>query len=479
MLRIIVISFTLLLCGTLCGPAAIGQPTAGGSRNIMLAIVGAELIDCVHPEPVPSSVVLIGSDGRIAAAGPSSQVSVPENVPAIQADGMMLLPGLIDGHVHLAWDKTLYTTFSSEDYRARLRMRTPERQLVRAGQHAQFVLAAGVTTVRDCGADDFTILALRDAINAGEFTGPRILASGRPVTTTAGHTYSGWGVDGIDEVRKAVRYLAGERVDFIKFVVSGGTTTPGTNISQSQYTLEEVRTAVREAHRLGLQLAAHAISTDSIRLAAEAGVDTIEHCSWIGSDPRTTVTDETAVDLMVSNGVRVDHAIIPRPYLFPDEYSKPLTAEEDWWLNMLKIRWPFLHHMQQRGVIVFLGTDAAFGPWPGTRDWPGSQEMARAIEVMVRHAGFSPMEAIALATREAARAIRLDREIGTVEQGKRADLILLSRDPLKDIRALREVEMVFRDGKLVARHGQIVLPGSRAAAGPAGIDQQSASENIQ
>ena len=236
------------------------------------------------PTPISSGTVLIGSDGRIVAAGSSLELAVPSGVPTLDASGMTLLPGLIDAHVHLAWDKTLYNIYSAEDYQARLRARNPERQLVRAGHHAQLALAAGVTTVRDCGADDFAVLALRDAINSGEFVGPRILASGRPITTTAGHIYSGWGVDSADEVRKAVRFLAGQRVDFIKLVASGGTTTPGTNITRAQYTLEEIRVAVQEAHRLGLQLAAHAISTDSIRLAAEAGVDTIEHCSWIGSD---------------------------------------------------------------------------------------------------------------------------------------------------------------------------------------------------
>jgi len=163
---------------------------------------------------------------------------------------------------------------------------------------------------------------------------------------------------------------------------------------------------------------------------------------------------------MVKHGVRVDHAIIPRPYLFPDEYDAPLSAEEQWWFNMLKVRWQFLHYMRERGVTVFLGTDAAFGPWPGTDQWPGFQELARAVEVMIRWAGFSPMQALQMVTREAARALRLDEEIGTIEPGKRADLILLAEDPLVEPRALRRVEMVLRDGKLVSRRGQIVLPGA-------------------
>jgi imidazolonepropionase-like amidohydrolase len=246
-------------------------------------------------------------------------------------------------------------------------------------------------------------------------------------------------------------------VDFIKLIASGGTTTPGTNITRSQYTPDEVRAAVEDAHRLGLAIAVHAISSDSIRLTAEAGVDTIEHCSWIGADPRTTVTDPTAVDWMVKHGVRVDHAIIPRPYLFSDESPAAPTAEEQWWLSMLKVRWPFLHQMRAKGVTVFLGTDAAFGPWPGGDAWPGFQEMARAVEILVRWAGFGPMDALRMATAEAARALRLDGEIGAVEAGKRADLILVAGNPLQDIRTLRRPEMVFRDGRLVAQRGQIVL----------------------
>jgi imidazolonepropionase-like amidohydrolase len=425
--------------------------------TIRLAIAGCQLIDGISSSPIPASTILLDHEGRIATAGPGQAVPIPADTPTIRADGKTILPGLIDGHVHITWDKGLYTAYSAKDYTTRLLQRDPERQLVRAAQFAQLALAAGVTTLRDCGADDYTVLALRDAITTGQFNGPRILACGRPITTTAGHIYSDWGVDSADEIRKAVRSLAARGVDFIKLIASGGTTTPGTNITRSQYTLDEVRAAVEDAHRLGLAVAVHAISTDSIRLTAEAGVDTIEHCSWIGADPRTTVTDTTAVDWMVKQGVRVDHAIIPRPYLFPDESVAPPTPEEQWWLNMLKIRWPVLHQMRARGVTVFLGTDAAFGPWPGGNAWPGFQEMARAMEVLVHWAGFRPMDALRMATAEAARALRLDTEIGTVAAGKRADLILLADDPLQDIRALRHPEMVFRGGRLVAQRGQIVL----------------------
>jgi imidazolonepropionase-like amidohydrolase len=428
--------------------------------QIKLAITGAQLIDGVGQRPTASSTVLVGADGRIAAVCRGQEQSLPEGVPVLDATGMTLMPGFIDGHQHLTWDKALYDAHAVAERVGILNNR--ERQLVRAGHYAQTALAAGVTTLRDCGADDFSVLALRDMIDSGNFVGPRVLASGRLVTSTAGHGYTDWGVDNADDLKKAVRFLASKGVDFIKLVVSGGTTTPGTNITRSQYTLQEIRVAVEDAHRLGLPVAAHAISTDSIRLTAEAGVDTIEHCSWIGSDPRTCAPDKRAVELMLENGVRVDHAIIPRRYLFPDEESRELAAEDQWWLGLLKVRWPFLHYMREQGVTVFLGTDAAFGCWPGTGLWPGFQDFARAVEIMVRWAGFSPLEAIALATREAAKALRLEREIGTIEQGKRADLILLARDPLADIRALREVDMVFRNGTLVARQGQIVLSGTQA-----------------
>jgi imidazolonepropionase-like amidohydrolase len=430
------------------------------SEKISFAIVGPQLIESARPEPISTGTVLIGTDGRIAAAGSSSEVVVPSGVPTLDASGMTLLPGLIDAHIHLVWDKSLYSISSAEDYQAHLGALSRERRLVRAGHYAQLALAAGVTTVRDCGANDFSVLSLRDAIDSGEFVGPRILASGQPITTTGGHIYSGWGVDSADDMRKAVRLLASRRVDFIKLVASGGTTTPGTNITRAQYTLAEMRVAVEEAHRLGLEIAAHAISTDSIGLAAEAGVDTIEHCSWIAGDGKQVQTDEAAVNWMVKNGVRVDHAIIPRPYLFSEETGVAPTSQEEWWLNMLKVRWPFLHHIRGRGVPVILGTDACFGPWPGTALWPGYQDLARAIEVVVRHAGFSPLDAIRMVTSDTARALRLNSEFGTIGPGKRADLILLAVDPVHDIRALRKVAMVFRDGKLVARNGQIVFADS-------------------
>jgi imidazolonepropionase-like amidohydrolase len=434
------------------------------ATEIRLAISGAQLIDGVQDQPRASGVVLIDRSGRIASAGAPQEIAVPDGVPTVDAHGMTLLPGLIDGHVHLAWDKTLYTVSPRDGCQGHLRPANAEHELVRAGHHAQMALAAGVTTLRDCGSDDFGIVALRDAINAGNFLGPRILASGRPVTTGTGHLYSGWSSNNAAEIRNAVHHLAERKVDFIKLVASGGMTTPRTNITGAQYTLEEIRAAVEAAHSLGRQVAAHAISTESIRLAAEAGVDTIEHCSWISADPRQAVTDETAVDWMVKQRVRVDHAVMPRLALFPDEWSEAANLDEAWWWNLLRVRWPFLRHMQERGICVFLGTDAAFGPWPGTTIWPGFQDLARAVEVLVRHGGFRPMAAIQMITREPARALRWDAEIGTIASGKRADLILLAGDPLQDIRALREAEMVFRDGRMVAQRGQLVFPQRRGGA---------------
>jgi cytosine/adenosine deaminase-related metal-dependent hydrolase len=160
---------------------------------------------------------------------------------------------------------------------------------------------------------------------------------------------------------------------------------------------------------------------------------------------------------MVRHDVRVDHAIIPRPYLFPEESDAAPTPEETWWLDMLRVRWPFLHTMREQGVTVFLGTDAVHGPWPRGPAWPGFQELARAAEIIVRHADFTPAQAIQMMTGHAARALCMERDIGAIQPGRRADLILLAGDPLTNIQALRDVEMVFRDGILVAQGGHIVL----------------------
>jgi len=425
-----------------------------------LAIIGAHLIDGLADAVQPESTVLIGRDGCIGAVGLAEAVPVPDDVPVLPAAGMTLLPGFVDSHQHVVWDKTLYSPRAVGEGHAG-RPKSAERQLVRAGYHVQMALGAGVTTLRDCGADDLSVLALRDAIDAGEFVGPRILACGRMITTTAGHTYTDWGVDTAEELRKAVRQVASHGADFVKIMVSGGTTSPGTNISRAQYSLDELRTAVDDAHRLGLQVAGHAISTDSIRLAAQAGFDTIEHCSWIGGAEGGIVTDDDAVDFMLKNGVCVDHAIIPRPYLFPEEVGKEMTPEEKWWFDMLRTRWPFLHTMRRRGVRIILGTDAAYGAWPGTALWPGFQDLARAAEIAVRWAEFTPLDAIKMVTSEPAKALALDREVGTITVGKRADMVLLTGDPLTDIRALRDVDLVFRDGRLVAERGRVVLSGVR------------------
>ena len=431
-----------------------------------LAIIGAQLIDGMSDRAQSHSAILVGHDGCIAAAGPTQDVPVPDGVPVLDANEMTLMPGFIDGHQHVLWDKTLYSPRSVGESGPSFDAR---RQLVRAGHFVQMALAAGVTTLRDCGADDYSALALRDAVNSGCFVGPRVLACGRVITTTAGHLYTDWGVGGVEEMRKAVRELASHGVDLVKIMVSGGTTSPGTNISRSQYTLEELQAAVDDAHRLGLPVAGHAISTDSIRLTAQAGFDTIEHCSWITDIANTFATDDFAVRHMVENDCCVDHAIIPRPYLFPDEVGQGMSAEDQWWLDMLKVRWDFLHVMRQRGVTIFLGTDAAYGQWPGTDLWPGFQDLARAIEIMVRWAKFTPMDTLKMITSEAARALALDDEIGTIERGKRADLVLLTGDPLEDIRALRKVDMVFKGGCLVAKQGQIVLSGARSiSSGPRG-----------
>ncbi len=431
------------------------------AQEISLAVLNATVVDGTGRDPIKGLVVLVDEKGRIAWVGPRQEVALPETATVVDGSDMTLLPGLIDGHVHLAWDKWLYVPHAKGEQVAPLT--DPMRLLVRAAHHAQMALVAGVTTLRDCGADDYSILALRDMVARGSFTGPRILACGRPITTTAGHVYSDWGVDSAEEMKKAARQIAAHDADLIKVIVSGGTTSPGTNIGRSQYGLEELRTVVEEGRRLGLPVAAHAISTDSIRLAAEVGVDTIEHCSWIGRDPKSVEPDLDAIERMAEAGVAVDHAIIPRPYLFPQEMGLDPNPEEEWWLKMLRVRWPVLHEMRRMGVTVFLGTDAGFGPWPGTDVWPRFQELARAMEIIVTHAGFSPLEAIAMVTGESAKALGIAHEVGTIEVGQRADLVLVKGNPARNIRCLRDVQRVYRHGQLVVANGRLV-PASASSA---------------
>ena len=226
------------------------------------------------------------------------------------------MPGLLDGHVHLVFSAlpTALPDILGEDN---------PRILLRAVHNAQLALRVGVTTVRDCGGRDLMPLKLRDAIAAGVLPGPRILAAGPAITVTGGHCYFFNGeVDSADGMRQLARQLAKDGVDFFKVMSTGGRMTPNTNVTAAQFTVEELTALVQEARRLNRKTTAHGHGTAGIRNAVAAGIDCIEHCTWVSEEDDTVVDyDPKVAEQMVKQGTYLSPTISPARVL--DDVARP------------------------------------------------------------------------------------------------------------------------------------------------------------
>ncbi len=386
-----------------------------------------------------SDVDIYIRDGLIVDVEPAGEV--PAEAPLLDFSAQTVLPGLIDCHTHLvfsAGSDPLRDVLAEDDHTL----------LLRATAAARSALAAGITTVRDLGGRGGVVLALREAIARGIVPGPRILSAGSPITITGGHCYYlGLEADGELAVRLAVRRQVKQGVNCLKIMATGGRMTPGTNVSVAQYILAELQAAVEETRRARLTIAAHALGTAGIRLAVEAGVDTIEHCSWIG--PNATVEyDERVAAQMPERGVYVTPTLIPvrnASVLGDSGLTQGMREQVAMRQELLR------YHRRSRelGVQFLAGTDA------GVRQTPHNS-LAGEIELLAREVGLPAVEAIHAATGRAAAAIGLDGQVGTIQRGRRADLIAVDGDPTRDLGALRQVRAVLQDGRVVVEHGRLL-----------------------
>ncbi len=382
-------------------------------------------------------------DGRIVAVGPAAQVPPPADpaVPRVDYGDATLLPGLIDAHVHLTLRRGLDTPLPAVPV-------TDERALLQGVEAALGVLRAGVTTVRDCAARGHHAQELRDAVQDGIIAGPRILASGPPITTTAGHIWRlGYEADSVTEVRRAVRRLVKEGVDFIKVCATGGRGTPGSVIGRAQYSTDELRAIVEDAHRLGRHVATHALGTEGIRRAVEAGIDTIEHCAWLDLDGETLAFDEAVVESMAAQGLVASIAAGPPWEVFHLDKelagdSRPTNVAQ---LETMKERWPLVHRMRELGVQVCFATDSVYGMFDDFHD------LSYLAQALVEYGDFPPLDVIEMLTAVPAQAIGWGDRIGTIEPGKLADLLVVQGNPIEDMRALHAVAAVYQAGALVAQ----------------------------
>ena len=418
-----------------------------------LLIVADRLIDGTGRPPRGRSFVAIEGD-RIAAVGPIGEAEARAGGPGRRLDfpACTILPGLIDSHVHL--------TFSAGPVPfEQLQADSDARLLLRATANARAALQAGVTTVRDLGARDRVTLELRDAIAEGTIPGPRVLASGRPITTPSGHCHFLGGVaQGFSAVTRLAAELVEQGVDAIKVMATGGNMTRTSDPLKAQFSTEELRAVVRVAHAAGLRVTVHARGVEGMRRAVEAGVDGIEHARM------EIAPGEWGFDDEVARGM-AERGITAAPTLaasFRAAQAQAAGAKVGLREGMVPIpvRQQNARRLREAGVRVVVGTDA------GAALARFDEAVHVEMELLVG-AGWSPLEAIGAATLDAAIAVGLEKEIGTVEPGKMADLVVVRGDPAQSISDVRQVLHVVQRGRIVATDGQLT-DGRRPLPWPSG-----------
>src|SRR5213594_3527507 len=402
---------------------------AGEHRPSRIIIHAAKLLEVKAGKTVADQAIVIEGD-KIVSVGPMAQVQRSTSDRLIDLPNATVLPGLTDAHTHLTGDPR------NIGYQS-LGISIPRATLTGA-RNARLTLEAGFTTVRNVGAEGYSDVALRDAINAGDIPGPRMLVSGPALGITGGHCdenllpfeyhVSADGVAGVQhKVREVIKYGA----DLIKICATGGVLSKGDNPQASQYTLEEMKAIVADAHRLGRKVAAHAHGAQGILWASQAGVDSIEHGSYI---------DDAAIAEMKKNGTY----LVPTLYL--GDWFIEHAAENhvpDFLLVKAKAVMPAARknvaHAFASGAKVAFGTDAAVY---------AHGLNAREFAVMVK-LGLIPLQAIQAATVNAADLLGWSDKIGGIDPGKWADIIAVDGDPLQDVTALEHVKFVMKGGAVV------------------------------
>jgi imidazolonepropionase-like amidohydrolase len=402
------------------GPAPAHEP---------FVLVADRLVDGTGVPPLDDVAITVvnGRITRVESRRPGWVL--PERTLLIEAIGATIIPGLIDSHVHLGMPPLGQPA-------------TRSSLLVEAAEHARLALFAGVTTVRDLGSADGAALAVRDAIDRGTMMGPRILAAGRPLTTTSGHCHwFGRHADSGEELLRAIAELAEIRADVAKVMLTGGMSTPGSNPFATQYSVEQLAPAVAEAHRLGLRVATHVLCTAGVRVAIAAGIDTLEHGWTITGGPQDfepAVAREVA-EAGIVGSVTAHHSL--RSLLSDGESGAGNLAE-------LRRRLAPHRALAAAGVPMVVHSDAGPGP---TR----YEEFAQSVRAFALGMGTTASEAIRAATSVPAGALGLSDELGTVAPGRLADLVAVDGDPTKDLRVLANVRSVFLGGRRIINDGRL------------------------
>lgn len=423
-------------------PAGMGAPPPPDNWTLVHA---GTLLAVPGEQPRQEMTVVIRND-RIAAVLPGYAARPPEApadaaVRIVDLKDRFVLPGLMDAHVHLD-DEPSFSRRRVE--RGDRKPASAAEQTVNAVVYARRTLAAGFTTVRDLGSDDQSVFAVRNAINQGRMIGPRILVAGSAIAVTGGHgdgtpihaaadraaRMTEGTCDGTDECRAAVRYMYKLGADVIKFTATGGF---GSNTGlDPQLFPDEVKAIIDTAHLVGLKAAAHAYSPVAIKEAVRAGVDSIEHGFLL---------DDEGIQLMKKNGT----------FLVPTlsaAYPPPIFRVPNPESVQIRNQYKAFERAMAAGVKIAFGSDV------GTFSHGTA---GKEFGYMVQY-GMSPMDAIRAATRTTAELFGLEAEAGTLEPGKVADLVAVTKDPLADIAALKDIDFVMKSGKVAKQDGAMTEP---------------------
>jgi imidazolonepropionase-like amidohydrolase len=427
-----------------------------GKKKIIV-IRGGNTIDGTGAKPKKDSVVVVEKT-RITAVGKEGKVKIPEKAEKteIDATGKTVMPGLIDSHLHLIGMKT--DRFLEEQL-----VRPPQLGLIKSVYDAFDLLDSGFTTVKDCGG--FGIY-LKKAIAEGTTRGPRIISAGYVLSQTAGHgdthflplewvdgrvskrgpSLVGMSLlcDGVPECIKAARYALREGADFIKIMASGGVMSMIDRPEHTQFTLEELKAIVEEARHVGKFVTAHCQGTDAMKNCIAAGVKTIDHAFY--PDDEVVEMAEKRKDIVFVPTLSINWRIVTdgeKAGYPPWAVAKGKEVWETTTKNISKLH--------RAGLTIASATDFCGSPLLRMGD------NAMELELLVKHCGFKPMDAIVAATRNGAKACGLENQIGTIEKGKIADIIIVDGNPAKDIRVLqnkKKIKMVMKEGKIEVKRGQ-------------------------
>ena len=393
-------------------------------------IVGGTVVDLEGKAPIENAVIVVEGE-RIAAIGNVGEVKIPDGAQQIDTSGTWLIPGLMNMHVHLG-------LVLPGKMKAELQGESEAALALRMAANARESLQAGVTTIRLTGDRGHADLDLMRAINKGQAHGPRIFSAGEELSITAGHGSKLPGktnYDGPNELVKAARTQISAGAKWLKILISGGIATDGGGLAEALMTPEEIRAVIDAGHRFGVKVTAHSGSPAATSVAVDAGLDCVEHGYFL---------DRPTLKKMKEHGTWLVPTIVvtaPATQPFFERIGSP-----PWYLERRnsagKSHWRALEMAIEEGVNIALGTDQM----PAEPN-DGTTATAREAQYYVE-AGMTPLQALRSATIETARLLEAEDEIGTLEEGKYADIVAVDRDPTQDIKALRNILLVMKGGKV-------------------------------